>query len=360
MFPQSWVQQAINDPPGALTGGNATAALFTAIANCMAVPGDWALPDANPQKTYTVTSGNPPVTQTFETGSKLQQQLRLGSAQGNALDFAALDFFGQTLPRNPGESDAAYFARIQLSLFNQLTITEPNVRAWLTKYTGINPHFINPNVPGDVGGYSGATGAVTLVHGQLVYISLVTSSQTHKLAPPSYYGVDTGGAPFRYANANGNGNGTGVLHGDVNPGFGYQVFIDTTYPLGWGAQGNAAGGYATTLPIVYPPSAPTAPTTEHVGSNTVFTNVAASTGYVSCSGITSMNGQSYFSTVVGGPVNATETVVAYFWPLGLTPTGLANGRSQLLTALNKLRAAGYSFWVQTLGAAALNAKGWAT
>lgn len=368
MFPLPWVQADVDDPPGVLTGGSATAALFTAIANTMAVPGDWALPNANPQSSYTITfvdQHGVTVSETFPTGSKLQQQLRLGSAQGNALDFALLDFFGQTLPRNPMESDAAYLARAQLSLFNTPRITEPNVRSFLTRYTGLNPHFINPNIPGDVGGYSAATGSIITVNGKSVYASLVEGPLgSNTTAPPAYYGTDTGGAPFRYANPNGNqqvvdGKLTGKLQGGINPGFGFQVFIDTTYPAGWGAQGNAAGGYMVTLPVSNPPKV-NSPTIGSSGGKSVFTNVAGSTAYVSCSSISTVDGESVFTSVTGGPTVATETVIAYFFPLGLTPNGLANGRSQLLTALNKLRAASYSFWVQTLSAVALAQKEWVT
>jgi hypothetical protein len=344
MFPASWVAEAINGQTKLLTGGTATEALFTAMVNTMTVPGDWTFP-------------------TTSSVSNLQLQLRLKTMTGNALDHALVDFFGLTLPRNLGETDAAYLARAQLSLFNTPRITAPNVRAFLLAYTGQQPHFIDPYNAEDVGGWSGAIGSIITMGGKSVFASLVTSPQTGQTAPPCYYGTDVEGAPFRYATPNGNQalnflrKPSGALVKGQRPGFGFQVFIDTTYPVGWGAQGNAAGGFMVTTPVSNPPAVNT-PTIGVVGGHKVFTNVAGSTGYVQASSISVVNGKKVFTTVTGGPATNTETVVAYFYPLGLTPQGLVNGRNQLLTALNKLRAGGYTFWVQTVGAVAFEQKGW--
>ena len=375
-FPPSWIANAFLNSDGST--GTFTEALFAAIVNLMTAPGDWAIDESN-GATYpaTVTSGGVPVTLNFPTGSKLQSQMRLKSMTGNALDLAAQDFYGLKLPRLPSESDSSYRARIIAGLYND-GITRPNIYAFLTNYTGIAPHLIDPDNPHDVGGYSAATNiaGITSIGGKKCFPSMdlevdavgpstgPNDGGLHIIitCPPCFYGTDVGRAQFRYANPNGFTSPPGVYHYPPNGalfyngwqgGFAYQVLIVTTYPQGFGAQGNAAIGYMTITGSLG--GIPFTGATINTGPPQTYTNVSGG-GYVKVSNTVSVvGGKSVFSTVTGGDPNS-----AFFNPRGLMPADLAAGRALVLQAVDRLRATGMTYWVETESALALAAAGYSS
>jgi hypothetical protein len=186
--------------------------------------------------------------------SLLQSELRLKTMDAPLLDVAIHDFFGDTLPRLPNEANADYLNRA-LSILLQPKNTRPAIINMLTSLTGQPPHMINPDVPGDVGGLTATkdnTGG--LVGGFMVFINGLYSGTTNALAPPTYLGVDVGGAPNRLANPNGRGTALTTIAGregyPINPsgnnfGWGWSGFIDTTWPYNFGAQGNPVSGLMT-------------------------------------------------------------------------------------------------------------------
>lgn len=109
---------------------------------------------------------------------------RIQTAINGALDLASLDFLGNSLPRNPGETDAAYSIRILGSLL-PAGATRPAVTAAVQKVTGAVPRVIEPWSPADTG-----------VWGSF------------------YWDVDTPTTPFRW----------------TDPGMEFQGFIECVLP----------------------------------------------------------------------------------------------------------------------------------
>jgi hypothetical protein len=88
--------------------------------------------------------------------SYVRLQTRIKTATDGWLDLVSMDYFGTTLPRKPGEADAAFRARILAALFPQ-RVTRPGMVAALTVLTGTPPVLFEPWRPADafVLGYSG-------------------------------------------------------------------------------------------------------------------------------------------------------------------------------------------------------------
>ncbi|MGH8299468.1 MAG: hypothetical protein ACRES6_09330 [Steroidobacteraceae bacterium] len=80
-------------------------------------------------------------------------QTRIATATDAFLDLIAGDFFGASLPRQAGESDASYRARIQTALFRERS-TRKAVILILEQLTGRTPIVYEPQRPADTGGYS--------------------------------------------------------------------------------------------------------------------------------------------------------------------------------------------------------------
>ena len=307
--------------------------------------------------------------------SALQLQLRLRTADAPILDIAIHDFFGDTLPRLPNESNAAYLNRA-LSILFQPKNTRNAIFNMLTSLTGQPPHIVNPNVPGDVGGLTATKDNVgALVGGKMVFAHGLWSTTTGTVGPPSYLGTDVGGAPLRYANPN--GRGTKLVNGiygqqptSPNYGYGWQGFIDTTYPLNFGAQGDPVSGYATVAGSD-PPMYTAATITGTLGSPSVYTNLSgAGNGFCACSNPQVVTGPDGYAQNVYATVNAGLTgsegmaelgpSVAWFNPRGLMASDLANGQATVLGAINKLRAEGTAIWARCLPAQFLAAEGFTT
>lgn len=75
-------------------------------------------------------------------------QARLQTSSGGWVDLWAQDFLGANLPRNLGESDASYIARIENAIFTQRG-TRPVMINMLTTLTGAVPIIFEPNRPAD-------------------------------------------------------------------------------------------------------------------------------------------------------------------------------------------------------------------
>jgi hypothetical protein len=78
-------------------------------------------------------------------------QMRLVSSTGAFLDLFAFDFFGNGLLRRPGETDAAYGARISASLLAPKNTRAAVIEA-VTLLTGRAPVVFEPWRPADCGG----------------------------------------------------------------------------------------------------------------------------------------------------------------------------------------------------------------
>lgn len=86
-----------------------------------------------------------------------RQQTRIATASDGWLDLIAQDFYGDTLPRQSGESDSAYRARIQANLFPPSN-TIAAISASLTQITGMEPRIVEPWRPALTGVWDGAAG----------------------------------------------------------------------------------------------------------------------------------------------------------------------------------------------------------
>ena len=241
LFPASWLPPAIqaSPPTGVL------AALFAAMATNLGYAGGMV------------------VSSISSVPSTLKAQLRLQTMSGSPMDIYAADFYGTGLPRYPGETDAHYQNRIRCGIFVS-RLTRPAIFAMLWQLTGIKPRMLEPWRPSDTGGLTKTTGTGTFVGGKWVYALAANM-------PASYIGVDTAAAPLRLMNPGG-------LYG-VNPGYGWQAFVDTTYPAGFGAQGNTADAMMTVTGSSSPP-------TEYggigsIGSPSVYTNLSGG-GFMAC------------------------------------------------------------------------------
>jgi len=79
-------------------------------------------------------------------------QTRVATMTDAWLEIASADFFGTDLPRNAGENDASYRARIQTNLL-LATTSRPAMVAILTMLTGRAPKIVEPTNPADTGAY---------------------------------------------------------------------------------------------------------------------------------------------------------------------------------------------------------------
>lgn len=80
-------------------------------------------------------------------------QTRIATATDGFLDMIAGDFFGTTLVRASGQTDASFRARIISNLFRERG-TRNAVTSVLTQLTGRAPIIFEPMRPADTGGYS--------------------------------------------------------------------------------------------------------------------------------------------------------------------------------------------------------------
>ena len=353
-------------------GNNPTLALSTAqlLSQMQSLfPLSWVIPEVTGQQSTLKTTILQAAAATLgEVGDSLliptrapngvyeplvKQQLRIKSASGSVLDQIALDFFGTSLARLAGESDASLLNRIELNLF-VIRGTRAAIVNLLTGLTGVAPRITEPWRPNEHGAWSKTSGAPAL-SGGLYYYALAAGS------PGNYWGVDTSyssssysalpaGPPyappaFRYANP---GRSPGPQTA-ASTGAAFQGFIDTTYPLGAGAQGNIQKGFSSAVPVLYPPSQSAVGAISHISGDYYYgssLSPAAPTliggGYVSASSLTVVNGKSYYTTTTGDPTSA-------FWNnAGLTTKGYEAAGLQILSAVDSFRPYGVGAWVRVV------------
>jgi hypothetical protein len=313
LFPFSWCEV---DTPGAVPTVRTN--IFTSATYVLGEIGDSLLVFNAPQTV-------PPV----------RQQMRIKSASDSMLDQVSMDFYGNGLPRLPGESDANFLVRILAGLFVPRA-TRAAMSAMLLALTGVEPRIIETFRGSDVGGWSATTSAAPTLAGGLYYYVLAAG------CPPCYWGIDIPFqpsysalplAPFRYTNPG--------VSPDKSDGLGFNAFIDTTWPLTSGAQGNGAKGWASAVPVTYPPSQSTNPGSPVVGGALDFYAVVGLA-------TPTMVGGGYVNTL--GPPRQ----VAGRWTYaagGDTTTGylgeqaLDAGRLQVMTAIDSFRPYGVTTWV---------------
>ena len=86
-------------------------------------------------------------------------QKRIATATDVNLDIISVDFLGQSLPRNPAETDAQYRARIQAAIFAPRA-TRAAVSSALATLTGVVPQIFEPTNAHDTGGWGKTQSAV--------------------------------------------------------------------------------------------------------------------------------------------------------------------------------------------------------
>lgn len=86
-------------------------------------------------------------------------QKRITTATDINLDLISNDFLGLSLPRNAGESDASFRARIQATIFQEMGTREAVIRA-LTTLTGGAPSVFEPRNAFDTGGRGASGGTI--------------------------------------------------------------------------------------------------------------------------------------------------------------------------------------------------------
>jgi hypothetical protein len=89
------------------------------------------------------------------------QQIRIATATDGWLDLIAGDYFGQHLPRQSGEADAAFSARIRREILRE-RVTREAIDRIVFDTTGNHPTIIEPDRTSDIGcwrqGFAWGTG----------------------------------------------------------------------------------------------------------------------------------------------------------------------------------------------------------
>jgi hypothetical protein len=92
----------------------------------------------------------------------LRLQMRISTATDGFLDLIAADYFGKTLYRRSGQTDASFRARILASILRERA-TRNGVVSIITQLTGRAPIIFEPQRPLDTGVYRGPGLAYGLV-----------------------------------------------------------------------------------------------------------------------------------------------------------------------------------------------------
>jgi hypothetical protein len=128
----------------------------------------------------------------------LRLQTRIGTATDGFLDMIAGDFFGSTLTRAVGQSDASLRARIILAIFRERGTRAAIVKV-LQQLTGRTPIVFEPLRLADTGSYGGPMCGYGVAGGYgsmlLPMQSFVTAFRPVGTGIPSVagYGISTGG-----------------------------------------------------------------------------------------------------------------------------------------------------------------------
>ncbi|HHW4670875.1 hypothetical protein KJA64_06875 [Xylella fastidiosa subsp. multiplex] len=126
------------------------------------------------------------------------RQTRIKTATDGWLDMIAADFFGASLLRKPGQSDASFRARILADLFREQATRNGLVKV-LPPLTGRAPRILEPQRPLDTGSYGGPLLGYSLAGGYgsmlLPYQAFVTAFLPAGTGIPyvAGYGTPNGG-----------------------------------------------------------------------------------------------------------------------------------------------------------------------
>jgi hypothetical protein len=131
--------------------------------------------------------------------AEVQKLARLATVCGPFLDMASVDFFGNSLPRRPQETDTEFRLRIKQALLRPRG-TRSALILTLTELTGNSPTIFEPARPADTGsynfgglGYSTAGGWGNL---NLPYQCFVTVSRVSAGGIANFAGYGTGGYSY--------------------------------------------------------------------------------------------------------------------------------------------------------------------
>lgn len=125
-------------------------------------------------------------------------QTRIKTATDGWLDMIAADFFGSSLMRNSGQSDASFRNRIIINLFRERATRNGLVKV-LTDLTGRAPAIFEPQRPLDTGSYGGPLIGYGVAGGYgsvlLPFQAFVTAFRPTGTGIPDVagYGISTGG-----------------------------------------------------------------------------------------------------------------------------------------------------------------------
>lgn len=122
-------------------------------------------------------------------------QTRILTSTDGWLDMIAADFFGTTLQRQSGQSDASFRARIIINMFRERG-TRPAMIKVLEDVTGKTPDIFEPNRPLDIGAMNsplskGYCGVARMGSMAVPYTAMIIAYR------PAVTGTAAGGAFFR-------------------------------------------------------------------------------------------------------------------------------------------------------------------
>jgi len=127
-------------------------------------------------------------------------QTRIKTATDGWLDMIASDFFGLTLQRKTGQSDASFRANIIANLFRERGTRNAIVKV-LTDLTGRAPTIIEPSRPADTGAYGAPNSGYSVAgaYGQvsLTYQAFVQAYRPYGSGIPNIAGY--GASPTGYS-----------------------------------------------------------------------------------------------------------------------------------------------------------------
>lgn len=121
------------------------------------LPNGW-FPDVAPLRDALLQGAAAVLTVIYQIIVYVRLQTRIGSATDGWLDIISTDFFGTGLPRNAGEKDGSFRARIIAALFQERATRRAYIQV-LTKLTGYSPIIFEPARPMDTGAMNAPTSA---------------------------------------------------------------------------------------------------------------------------------------------------------------------------------------------------------
>ncbi len=124
--------------------------------------------DQTPNLTAIISSIATPWTWLYGLLTYAGWQTRIGTATDSWLDLIALDFLGQGLPRQSGETDTSYRARIKHALLRSAA-TRSAISSCMENLTGSAPRIFEPANCGDTGAYATAAGVSAIAGSGLAY-----------------------------------------------------------------------------------------------------------------------------------------------------------------------------------------------